>query len=146
MSNKTCWLYKKQIIWKLKDSNKRIYNLSEIDSDNGLIENNKISLTKGSAYIIEIKTDIDLIIAKIVHINKVQDRFIESFKNVTIYNEKIYDDEKYKKMLVWNYNKSQTENTISNTSSIQTKNILFLIFQVGLRINKNLRNLNKYIL
>ena len=49
-------------------------------------------------------------------------------------------------MLVWNYNKSQTENTISNTSSIQTKNILFMIFQVGLRINKNMRNLNKYIL
>ena len=120
--------------------------MSEIDSDNGLIENNKISLTKGSAYIIEIKTDIDLIIAKIVHINKVQDRFIESFKNVTINNEKICDDDKYKKMLVCNYNKSQAENTISNTSSIQIKNILFMIFQVGLRINKNMRNLNKYIL
>ena len=84
MSNKTCWLYKKQIIWRLKYSNKRIYNLSEIESYNGLNENNKISLAKGCTYIIEIKTDIDLIIVKIVHINKVQDRFIESFKNVTI--------------------------------------------------------------
>ena len=45
--------------------------------------------------------------------------------------------------------KNQAENTISNTSIIQNKNILFMSFQVGitslLRINKNMRHLNEHI-
>lgn len=125
------------------------YNFSKIDSGQELIENNKISLIKGNTYIIEIKTDIDLIVDKIVHINKIQDRFIESFKNVKINNKQIYDSQHYKKILVCNHNKSQAEDTISKTSSIQNKNILYMSFQVGisalLRINKNIRNLNEHI-
>lgn len=126
------------------------YNFSEIDSNKVLIDNNKISLAEGSTYLIEIKTDINSIINKIAQITKVQNRFIESYKNIKINNEKIYVEDNYKKILVCNHNKSQAENTILNTPIIKNENVLYMSFQGGmtalLRINKNMRNLNEHII
>ena len=126
------------------------YNLCEIDENKSLINNNnKLILYEGNTYIFEIKKNVELFLDKIEHIDDVHERFIESFNNIEINRKKVYDIKNYKKIFICDHSKDQAELTISSKKVFKNKNILYMNPQVGvtamLRMNKNLKNLNKEI-
>ena len=122
------------------------YNFNEIINGNLKREEKRIIMEKGKTYIFEIKTKVEDIFAKIEHIEKVQNRFIETLINAKYNNKRLNEVNEYKKILICDQNYNDTKEKIDN-KKLNNKNIIYSNPQVGitslLQIKKDIKNLNK---
>ena len=92
------------------------------------------------------KKKVEDLFEKIEHVDKVQDRIVEAYKNAKYNNNPIFKISKYKKILLCDQNYEKTKKKIQQ-KKIENKNIIYSNPQVGitslLRLNKNFKYLNK---
>ena len=122
------------------------YNFNQIIDGDLKKEGNAIILEKEMTYVFEIKKRVEDFFQKIEHVDKVQDRYIEAFKNVKYNKNPIFNIKEYKKILLCDQNYAWAKKKI-NEKKLNNKNIIYSNPQVGitslLRLNKNFKYLNK---
>jgi len=122
------------------------YNFNQIIDGDLKKEDKVIILEKDMTYVFEIKKKVEDMFQKIEHVDKVQDRYIEAYKNAKCNKNPLFSISKYKKILVCDQNYAQTKKKILE-KKLNNKNIIYSNPQVGitslLRMNKNFKNLNR---
>lgn len=97
------------------------YNFSLINGKMDSPIGQKIVLNAGYTYIVDIKINIEDIIKKMKQIEKIEKKFIESYKNIVVSGNKIYHIDKYQLLLVSDKNIYDSSNKLEE--KIKTKNI-----------------------